>query len=288
LPGVIAASARLDFSYWRRSLPQFTENWSAVIHVGNPSHTRKAIVFFVDRDRRVKAVCKVPLTVAAASAILNEAAILLGMEAAGRTPQVFFRDEERGVAAQSWLDGEPVSRAFTVAHTDLLSRLATAGKTTRLSSYRPEIAARLDGIDLPCDRKLLARGLELLEFDEPLPAFLEHRDFAPWNLKRLSGGGLVLLDWEWAEPNGLPWQDACRYFYIQDALFSGPGRVWEQMTGNAILQRFCRQFAIPAHALRPLAMHYLLRVLAMDWQSGNRRLAEYTVRQIEQLLDHTG
>jgi len=31
-------------------------------------------------------------------------------------------------------------------------------------------------------------------------------------------------------------------------------------------------------------MHYQLRVLAMDWQSGNSFLAEYAFRQVQFLL----
>jgi hypothetical protein len=57
------------------------------------------------------------------------------------------------------------------------------------------------------------------------------------------------------------------------------------MTGNRLLQKYLRQFSIPTSALPALTMHYLLRVLCMDCESGNVWLARYTFRQIELLLD---
>jgi hypothetical protein len=276
---------RINTAYWRRVLTEFPEDWSAVVHVGNPSYTRKAIVFFFESNRPVKLVAKVPLVPGGSCAILNEASILKHMRMCDYVPQVLFQDSERGVAVQSWLDGKPVSRRFTKAHVDILSTLANRGSTTRVSEHQQNIAAALDGVDLPFDRSLLARSLELLGYDEPLQGFVEHRDFAPWNLKWLREGKLALLDWEWSVSDSLPWQDACRYFYLDDALFKGSGKVWEAITGNRFLLEYRRQFAIPTAALPPLTMHYLLRVLCADWLSGNVHLAQHSFRQIQLLLD---
>ena len=284
LPGVVNSSARIDFSYWQRNLPEFSERWTPVVHLGTPSHTRKVIVFFLGEDQLVKAVAKVPLAPAAALAILNEASVLDCMRAAEYLPKILFQDSERGVTAQSWLDGKPASREFTSAHVDLLSFLANPDSKTRVSDYRAEISAQLDSLDMPFDRSVLAQALELLNFDEPLHGFVEHRDFAPWNLKWLPDGSLGLLDWEWAVPNGLPWQDACRFFYLNDVHFDGPGRVWEAMNANHLLRIYRQRFEIPPAALPALSMHYLLRVLCMDWQSGSPHIAQYTFRQLQLLL----
>ena len=284
LPRVSNSTASIDASYWQRNLPEFSTRGAAVIHVGNSSHTRKAIAFFLGEDHSIKAVAKVPLAPFAAQAILNEAALLQHIKQIARLPRILFQDSDRGIAAQSWLDGKPVSRGFSSAHLDLLSLLANPGTTTRVSDYRAEVAAQLDKHDLPFDRPVLAQALELLNFDESLPGFVEHRDFAPWNLKRFPDGSLGLLDWEWTVPQSLPWQDICRFFYVQDALFKGSGRVWETLTGNRLLQRYRQRFAIPDQALPALTMHYLLRVLSMDWQSGNTRVAQYTFEQIQRLV----
>jgi len=285
LPGVSNSTASIDCSYWQCNLPEFSERWTAVIHLGSRSHTRKAILFFLGEDHLIKAVAKVPLAPLAVHAILNEATILERMKQVLHLPRMLFQDSERGVAAQSWLEGKPVSRGFSSSHLNLLSLLANPGSTARVSDFRADVAAQLDEHDLPFDRSVLARALELLNFDEPLQGFIEHRDFVPWNLKCLPDGTLALLDWEWGAFRGLPWQDICRFFYNQDVLFKGPGQVWETLNGNHLLKRYRQRFAIPDAALPALTMHYLLRILCLDWQSGNIRNAHYTFEQIQILLD---
>jgi hypothetical protein len=61
--------------------------------------------------------------------------------------------------------------------------------------------------------------------------------------------------------------------------------VWESMAGNHLLLSYRRHFEIPPEAMLSLTMRYLLRVLSMDWMSGNERLARYTFREIERLLE---
>ena len=285
LPGVISTRASIDLSYWQRALPGFKDNWAPVLYVGNPSHTRKVTVFFVAReDHTFKAVARIPLHALSRQAILNEAAILEQLRGADYLPASLFQDLQRGIAAQSWLLGEPVSRTLTPAHMELLSRFAVPGATIRVSDQREAIARELNGADLPYDREVLSRAQELLDYDQSLPAFIEHRDFAPWNLKRLPSGRTGAIDWEWAVTRGLPCQDVFRFFYIQDALFHGPGDAWQVLNRHPLVRQYYSRFAVPPGALTSLAMHYLLRVLAMDWQGGNRFLARYAFQQIETLL----
>ena len=285
LPNVKNDEIVVDNQYWQTRLEGFSDRWHAVLHVGNSSYTRKAIVFFIGEDASIKAVAKVPLTSAAGEAILNEAHVLRHMEGVDNLPRVLFEDVQRGVAAQTFLDGKAVSRKFTAKHVELLGRLANGGATTRLSAFRPEILSSLDALDLPVDRSLLHRAVDFLDYDNELPEFVEHRDFAPWNLKRLRDGSLTLLDWEWAVEKSLPWQDMCRYFYIQDVLFHGPGRVWETLTTDPLIRGYMQKFSIPVEALPALTMHYLLRVLCMDWKNKDQTLTDYTLKQIRMLVD---
>ena len=95
-------------------------------------------------DASINAVAKVPLTSAAGEAILNEAHVLRHMQTADDLPRVLFDDAQRGVAAQTFLDGKAVSRKFTPRHVELLGRLVNEGATTRLSTFRPEIVSALD------------------------------------------------------------------------------------------------------------------------------------------------
>jgi hypothetical protein len=285
LPNVRSDEAFIDMQYWQTRLHGFSDRWNVVLHVGNSSYTRKAIVFFIGEDGAIKAVAKVPLTSAAGEAIVNEAHVLRHMQSVQDLPRVLFEDARRGVAAQTFLDGKAVSRRFTERHVELLGRMANEGATTRLSAFRPAILADLDALDLPVDRVLLQRAVDLLDYDEELPEFVEHRDFAPWNIKRLPDGRLTLLDWEWAVVKSLPWQDMCRYFYIQDVLFHGSGKVWEKLTGDPLIQKYVKKFAIPSSALPGLTMYYLLRVLCMDWKNRDRLLTDYTLVQIRTLVE---
>jgi len=296
LPGVVTTREAIDLSYWRRSLPGITDGWRLVMHIGNASRTRKVTIVWIAPDRGVQAVAKVPLMPAAFQAILNEAAVLQQLAGADYLPAGLFQDPQRGIAAQTWLHGQPVSRVLTPAHMDLLARLAVPDAAIRVSDQRVPIAAELERADLPFDRDVLSRALELLDYDQPLPAFLEHRDFAPWNLKLIPGNRIGAIDWEWATLCGLPCQDIFRYFYIQDALLKGPGDAWRRLNRDPLVQEHYRRFSIPPEALPALAMYYQLRVLAMEWQIAdsvknltarrwNQFLSEYAFRQIESLLE---
>jgi hypothetical protein len=285
LPGVSNSEFELDVSYWRSRLPSLSDRWSAVIHVGSLSHTRKAILFLIEEGARVVAAAKVPIAPDASAAIFNEADMLDHLAGFDYLPRVLFRDHAQGIAAQSWLQGKPVGRGFGQAHLSLLNSLACAQGRVRVCDHAEPLKSALDASDLPFDRSALSRGLEMLECDAPLPAFVEHRDFAPWNLKWIRPGTLGLLDWEWAEPSGLPWQDACRHFYLDDVHFHGSGHVWEALNANELLGLYRRRFEIPDSVLPALTMRYLLRELVMEWNGGNRRLADYAYRQICALLD---
>lgn len=283
LPGVQSSHAQLDWSYWMRNLSLPHPPSSAVLHVGSPSHTRKAILFALD-EGEIRWAAKVPLVSLASGAILNEAAILSHVQRFHIAPRTLFEDPAAGIAAQSWLKGRAVGRRLTESHIDLLSVLAEPGEYVRVGDTQASLAAELDALDLPVDRTSIARALDLLAYDVPLPAFVEHRDFAPWNLKWLSKQSLGLLDWEWAVRRSLPWQDICRFFYNEDAHFHGPGHVWETMMSYPVLKLFLHRFEVPVAAVPALTAHYLLRVLCMDWAAGNHRLAMHTYGQVGRLL----
>lgn len=62
-----------------------------------------------------------------------------------------------------------------------------------------------------------------------LPAAVEHRDCSPWNILMTPAGDPVLLDWESAEPSGLPGLDLVYFlancaFVLDKALESGRAR----------------------------------------------------------------
>jgi hypothetical protein len=285
LPGASRIIVHCDWSYWRKWLASFSDSWDVVVHIGNPSHTRKAVAFFVDRVSTIRAVAKLPLTSAAKDAIVHEADILKRLPTEYLLPQILFSDQERGIAAQTWIQGSQVTRKFLNQHLDLLLQLARVDGTVRLCDYRDEIANHASKLDLPLEPSLLQYALFLLENPLELTACIEHRDFAPWNLKWLPNGQLTLIDWEWAVEKGLPWQDVCHFFYIQDYLFRGPGKVWDTLIGNPLLQTYARRFGLSGKTLQGLTMYYLLRSLCQDWVDENNQRVAYAMRQIEAIRD---
>ncbi len=70
------------------------------------------------------------------------------------------------------------------------------------------------------------RARQLLEDLGELPQTCEHRDCSPWNIVLSAGGEPALLDWESAEPHGLPGLDLAYFlanaaFVLDGALESG-------------------------------------------------------------------
>jgi hypothetical protein len=286
VPRVETVSSRLDFAYWRARLPRFGSDWKPALLVGNPSRTRKAIVFFVDGNSQVQAVGKVPLCEDAGHAILDETAILRHLQAGGAVPVPLFADSGRGIAAQSWLAGTPVPRRLTEQHMDLLASLAEPDAYTSLSAHRDSLAGRVSRLALPLEPDTLRAALSLLADATPLPAFIEHRDFAPWNLRRLPGGALALIDWEWAVRNSLPWQDISRFFFIQDLHFRDFGDVYSVLRNHPLLKGYLQRFGIPAELVPALTLHYLLRNLCDDWSMANTAAVQYGAEQVKKIV-HT-
>lgn len=290
-PRVARIDAHLDTSYWHGRLAGFSDSWQCVIHVGNASYTRKALIFFLDDTGSVTAVAKVPLQAASGDAILNEARVLRSLRIANVLPRTLFSDEEHGIAAQTWIQGRGVSRAFGQHHIELLSQLAVTGQSTRLCDHRDAIAgciATLSGSGSPglaLEPELLQRALCMLEDTRQLPLFVEHRDFAPWNLRRLPNGELTLIDWEWANERGLPWQDICHFFYARDYFLHGTGNVWELLLNKPLLQTYVRRFDIPGETLRGLTMHYLLREYCLYQMNAEHSRMRYATKQMRVLLE---
>lgn len=102
----------------------------------------------------------------------------------------------------------------------------------------------------------------------PLPPTTEHRDCSPWNVVEAEHG-LGLLDWESAEPDGLPVLDLVYFIanaalVLDGALESGEGRpTYRRLLDpnhpyGRVFQRslpdYCARLSVPPAQLRPLRL----------------------------------
>jgi glycosyltransferase involved in cell wall biosynthesis len=107
------------------------------------------------------------------------------------------------------------------------------GKTQARGSGRRLVEQSLDGFAADfgpvVDSALLDRARARLGGLGDLPRACEHRDCSPWNVLLGAGGEPVLLDWESAEPDGLPGMDLVYFlancaFVLDGAIESGRTR----------------------------------------------------------------
>jgi len=287
LPRVRREILRFNPAYWSRRIPGFSNSWSIVAYIGNPFPTRKALLFFVDKNGKVQAVVKMPIYPAAKAAILNEANILAKMRDRLPLPNILFVDEQDGIAAQSWIEGVNLPRAFRAEHLELLARLASENARVRLSDWREPLADRIVRNQPAVDPALLVRALSLLDLRDEMKSCVEHGDFTPWNLRRLEDGRLTLIDWEWAIEAGLPWQDICRYFYLQDYLFREDANVWNILMTHPLLAEYRLRLKLTPEMVRGLTARFLLRYLCDEQEEGNREKVKYAARKLLEILDNS-
>src|SRR6185437_2351573 len=264
-----------------------SNSWSIVAYIGNPFPTRKALLFFVDKNVKVQAVVKMPIYPSAKAAILNEANILAKMRDRLPLPNILFVDEQDGIAAQSWIEGVNLPRAFRAEHLELLARLASENARVRLSDWREPLADRIVRNQPAVDPALLVRALSLLDLRDEMKSCVEHGDFTPWNLRRLEDGRLTLIDWEWAIEAGLPWQDICRYFYLQDYLFREDANVWNILMTHPLLAEYRLRLKLTPEMVRGLTARFLLRYLCDEQEEGNREKVKYAARKLLEILDNS-
>ena len=86
----------------------------------------------------------------------------------------------------------------------------------------------------PKAESIISRFAEL-----QLTPAVRHGDFARWNLLRGIGGKLVVLDWEWGVPNGMPGLDLVHYF-AQDA------RLVQRLKANEVVDAVHRSLHKPS------------------------------------------
>jgi hypothetical protein len=194
---------------------------------GTRSISKPVVLAFAEPDPEPRLAVKFARTPEAVEGLEREATTLETIHARSRgagsipgIPRILFRDRRGGRPAlgETALVGVPLqdrlapdsARGLALQVTDRLIDLALRASAP---GSRPDWRVRILGPALATfeadfgealDRDGLALMRAALERAGPLPAVPEQRDCAPWNLLLGPDDGLILLDWESAEPDGVP------------------------------------------------------------------------------------
>jgi hypothetical protein len=146
-----------------------------------------------------------------------------------RAPRPIFIDRHAGrtLVAESHLAGDPFPRpraggAENAALKDAVAWLQQLAVATRDDVPPPAVAEALDTLldrfeaayrpDLELGR-FLRRQIEAIRAaGRPFPAVMIHGDCGAWNLRVGADGRVLFLDWEAADPSGLPLWDVFHLF----------------------------------------------------------------------------
>ena len=132
--------------------------------------------------------------------------------------------------------------------------------------------------------------------DRELPVAFAHGDFTPWNVLN-RGNGVVAVDWEDAEIEGIPYWDAW-HFATQAATFGGAGSadrlVRSALGGDGTLGRALDAYAatskVSSSFARPVLLAYLARSFGTVTKHGDPERADraralsFRRRVLERLL----
>lgn len=245
-----------------------------------------ALPFAADRGRPA-AVVKFARVAAADEALDREAAALERVERehplVEGVPRVLARSRRWGrrALAESALHGKPLiedlSRERFAGHGErvgewlegLVGEQPLALDAWRGRLVEEPLAAFEREFGAVAGAGAVSRARQLLGELGPLPAACEHRDCSPWNLLLTAEGGLGLLDWESAEPDGLPALDLVYFlanaaFVIDGALESGETRATYRRLLDpagaagaafaACTARYCERTGVPPGALPALRL----------------------------------
>lgn len=213
---------------------------------GGPRSTSKVVaLFFTPGDSRPRLAVKMSRTLESAASLAVEARVLTALDGRSDLPPgiprpVFVREAPGTIQiGETPVVGHPLHRLIdrrsyrelALRGTEWLADLAGRSEAEPPERWwerlvEPVLADFAHGFGDTVDGEGLRRTRQALERIGPLPLVCEHRDFGPWNLVLPADGGLGVLDWEGAEPRGLPGLDLLYFhawcsFFLDGALRTG-------------------------------------------------------------------
>lgn len=213
------------------------DGWPLLL-CGGPRSTSKVVaLYFTPGDCRPRLAVKMPRTPESAATLATEARVLADLDGRSGLPPgiprpVFVRSVPGALRiGETPVVGRPFHRQIdrrsyrelALRGTAWLADLAGCSAAEPPERWwgrlvEPVLADFAHGFGSVVDGESLRRTRQALERIGPLPLVCEHRDFGPWNLVLPAEGGLGVLDWEGAEPRGLPGLDLL-YFHAWCSFF---------------------------------------------------------------------
>ena len=289
LPGItsigIAGAAAQDWQHMG-----FTELFLVpLIYIGSPGPKRKAVVSLVDKQKsNLIGIAKVPLAHKATAMILQEAQTLtrLAPEKPGLAPNLMYVNPQTGIAVQTPREGKPTGTRLTSAHLPWFSSVSIPNQQTSLQEHINQLQQRiatLSSIEAGMSTNL-ARILEIIDDFTPLPSVWVHGDFTPWNLKWSKDLSLMAVDWEEAQPNGLPLQDLFHYQYIQSHLIKKKPNLLEMTRKQPLVSQYLSSLGIDRTRYEKLALFYLADSWLRCQEREDWSFATFLAAEISRIL----
>lgn len=257
-----------------------------VVLVGVPSADRKLVSFLLDDAHRIAAVLKVGVTASGGLSLLHEAEVLDRLAPYRWAPKLLSVHPELHAAAQEYVPGAMPGREFRPEFMDILCGLPRSGGSKNLAQIAGEMARRFQPFRPHLDQMapgLLDRSLECLDLDLSVPTILTHVDFAPWNMRKNPKRGYVVVDWEWADFDGLPAYDLFHFQFNDDRLFGERGGGYAAVRSSLLCAEYFRRMDLDPQLLPRLAVAYLLDQLESHCNLRGSEHTPYTLRQLKMI-----
>jgi hypothetical protein len=259
--------------------------------VGNPSPDRKLTVFLLDAAHHIAAVLKVGLTPGGRLSVIHEAEVLRELERYCWAPDLLAVLPGLGAAAQKYVHGALPERGFRPEYLDLLCNLRLSGASLNLTDAAGAMESRLRPFADEMHRiapGLLNRCLSCLDLDVGIPTMLVHGDFVPWNIRKISDSGYVLIDWEWADFAGLPMHDLLHFHFSESRLLDRGRGGYAAMQEKPVFKEYLKRMVLDTELLPRLAIAYLLERLESHFKNRDSASIFYTLNQLGAVIDSLG
>jgi len=258
-----------------------------VIMVGNPSPDRKLTVFLLDAAGHIAAVLKVGLTPGGRLSAVHEADVLRELERFRWAPDFMAAFPDLGAASQKYVHGTQPDSEFRQEYLHLLCNMPLSGSSLNLIAVAHAADSRLRPFADELQRiapDLIHRCLSCLDVDKDIPTMLVHGDFVPWNIRKTSDCGYVLLDWEWADFAGLPMRDLLHFHFSVNRFLGKMSGGYAAIRESSVCNEYLTRMDLDKGLLPQFAIMYLLEQLASQSEHRDTEGGSYTLNQLKAVI----